>query len=70
MGKTFKHINACSAGNFGDNGDKIPQWIKANGGTYSKEITKDVTHLITTEAAFKKNVEVGKLPTLLPSVVV
>ncbi|KAL2006632.1 hypothetical protein VTN00DRAFT_9300 [Thermoascus crustaceus] len=68
VGKTFKHINACSAGNFGDNGDKIPQWIKANGGTYSKEITKDVTHLITTEAAFKKNVEVVREAKLLKNI--
>ncbi|KAL1969433.1 hypothetical protein VTN77DRAFT_8871 [Rasamsonia byssochlamydoides] len=57
MGKSFKKIHACAVGSFGDNTEKIPQWIKANGGVYSKEIDDSVTHLIATEAAVKKNVE-------------
>lgn len=60
MGKSFQKIHACSVGNFGDNTDKIPQWIKANGGVYVKEINDSVTHLVASEAAVKKNVEAGK----------
>lgn len=51
-------------GNFENNGDKIPQWIKANGGKYTKDITAEVTHLITTKEAYKKNVEAGNLSPL------
>ncbi|KAJ9294333.1 hypothetical protein DTO271G3_6908 [Paecilomyces variotii] len=57
MGKSFQKVNACCAGNFGENSEKIPQWLRANGGVYSKDINPDITHLITTESAFKRNVE-------------
>ncbi|KAJ9266924.1 hypothetical protein DTO195F2_859 [Paecilomyces variotii] len=57
MGKSFQKVNACCAGNFGENSEKIPQWLRANGGTYSKDMNSDITHLITTESAFKRNVE-------------
>lgn len=59
MGKSFQKINACYVGNFGENGEKIPQWLRANGGTYSKDMNPDVTHLIATESTFKRNVEAG-----------
>ncbi|GLA58144.1 hypothetical protein AtubIFM54640_007290 [Aspergillus tubingensis] len=61
MGKTFKNIHAASFGKFDGNSDKIPQWIRANGGQYSKDISTDITHLITTKEAFKDNVEAGNL---------
>ncbi|GAD98380.1 BRCT domain protein [Paecilomyces variotii No. 5] len=57
MGKSFQKINACYVGSFGEVGEKIPQWLRANGGTYSKDMNPDVTHLIATESAFKRNVE-------------
>ncbi|PWY81216.1 BRCT domain protein [Aspergillus eucalypticola CBS 122712] len=57
MGKTFKNIHASSFGKFDGISDKIPQWIRANGGQYSKDISKNITHLITTKEAFKDNVE-------------
>jgi hypothetical protein len=62
MGKSFKKIRLCSAGNFGDSTEKIPQWVKANGGTYSKDVDSSITHLVVTEAAFKKNIEIGNMP--------
>jgi hypothetical protein len=65
MGKTFKNIHACAVGRFPVNGDKIPQWIRAHGGTFSKGVTEDVTHLITTKDTFEKNVEAG-INSLLP----
>ncbi|KAL2827622.1 hypothetical protein BDW59DRAFT_160259 [Aspergillus cavernicola] len=56
MGKTFRNIYASSIGNFEENTSKIPQWITANGGTYSKNITNEITHLIATREAFKQYV--------------
>ncbi|GLB12601.1 hypothetical protein AtubIFM57258_010643 [Aspergillus tubingensis] len=61
MGKTFKNIHASSFGKFDGISEKIPQWIRANGGQYSKDISTDITHLITTKEAFKDNVEAGNL---------
>jgi hypothetical protein len=62
MGKTFEHINAAMVGNFERGiGEKIPQWLKANGGTFSRDINPSVTHLITTEEAFTQNGEPGTL---------
>lgn len=61
MGKTFQKVHGCSIGSFEGNGDKIPQWIRANGGSYSKDMNSEVTHLITTKEAYKKYVGAGKL---------
>ncbi|GFF51874.1 hypothetical protein IFM61606_05973 [Aspergillus udagawae] len=68
MGKTFKNIHACAVGRFPVNGDKIPQWIRAHGGTFSKGVTEDVTHLITTKDTFEKNVEAVQKAKLLETV--
>ncbi|RAK98625.1 BRCT domain protein [Aspergillus ibericus CBS 121593] len=57
MGQTFKKIHASSTGKFDGNSDKIPQWIRANGGQYSKDVSEKITHLITTKEAFKNDVE-------------
>ncbi|KAL4915911.1 hypothetical protein BDW62DRAFT_117512 [Aspergillus aurantiobrunneus] len=68
MGKTFQKIHASSVGSFENNTNKIPQWITANRGTYSKEITGDTTHLVATKEVFKGNstavVEAKKLETV------
>ncbi|PLB36414.1 BRCT domain protein [Aspergillus candidus] len=68
MGKTFEKINACSAGDFGNNSNKIPQWIKANGGQYSKSVVEGVTHLISTVEAYKKDVEAVRMAKQLQTV--
>ncbi|PYH48416.1 BRCT domain protein [Aspergillus saccharolyticus JOP 1030-1] len=57
MGKTFQKIHACSAGTFPKDGNKISQWVRANGGEYSPTVTPQVTHLITTLEAYKKNIK-------------
>ncbi|PYI06891.1 hypothetical protein BO78DRAFT_444784 [Aspergillus sclerotiicarbonarius CBS 121057] len=57
MDKTFKNIHASSIGRFDSNSDKIPQWIRANGGQYSKDVSEEITHLIATKEAFKNDVE-------------
>lgn len=35
--------------------EKIPQWIRANGGRFSRGMDAQVTHLIATEQAYKDN---------------
>lgn len=59
MGKTFEKIRLCSVGKLQD-ADKIPQWVRANGGDYTKNVDSRTTHLVTTKEAYKQNVEVGK----------
>ncbi|KAH8698493.1 BRCT domain protein [Talaromyces proteolyticus] len=56
MGKGFKDVNIAFAGTH-EHSEKIPQWVKANGGIYSRDVTELVTHLVATEAAFTKNVQ-------------
>lgn len=60
MGKTFERIRLCSVGKF-ESADKIPQWVRANGGEYTRDVNSRTTHLITTKEAYKQNVELGKL---------
>ncbi|KAJ9488190.1 hypothetical protein VN97_g5109 [Penicillium thymicola] len=36
-------------------GEKIPQWIRANGGQFSRDVNSRTTHLIATKEAFKSN---------------
>ncbi|KAJ5158223.1 uncharacterized protein N7500_007874 [Penicillium coprophilum] len=56
MGKPFQRIHASIAGKFEDGvGEKIPQWIRANGGQFSRDVNSRVTHLIATKEAFKNN---------------
>ncbi|KAJ5493839.1 hypothetical protein N7463_009926 [Penicillium fimorum] len=56
MRKPFQRIHASIAGKFEDGvGEKIPQWIRANGGQFSRDVNSRVTHLIATKEAFKNN---------------
>lgn len=64
MGKTFRNIVLASTGDFGDKTDKIKNWVEHAGGTFAKEISKDVTHLVTSHRAWKKYHPTGKLPFL------
>lgn len=54
MGNGFKKVKAAVVGTH-KNSEKIPQWLKANGGQYSREIDPSVTHLIATESAMGNN---------------
>ncbi|CAI7614289.1 unnamed protein product [Penicillium glandicola] len=56
MGKPFQRIHASIVGKFESGiGEKIPQWIRANGGQFSRDVSLRVTHLIATKEAFKSN---------------
>ncbi|PYH98586.1 hypothetical protein BO71DRAFT_426032 [Aspergillus ellipticus CBS 707.79] len=68
MGKTFKNIYACSVGKFDGNADKIPQWVRANGGRYSKDISEEITHLIASKEAYKGDVETVRKAKRLKSI--
>lgn len=63
MGKTFQKVHCSMVGRFeGGIGDKIPQWIRANGGQFSRDVDPRVTHLITTEEAYKENGTLSRMP--------
>jgi hypothetical protein len=54
MGNGFKKVKVSFVGLHKDS-DKIPRWLKAHGGEYSREIDDSVTHLIATESAMENN---------------
>lgn len=58
MGKTFQRIRLCSVGKLRD-ADKIPQWVRAHGGEYTKTVDPRTTHLVATKEAYKENVQAG-----------
>lgn len=60
MGRSFRSVVLTSTGDFGDKTDKIKQWVEANGGIYSKDITPNVTHLVCSDKAWKKGVDIGR----------
>ncbi|EZF27283.1 hypothetical protein H112_00707 [Trichophyton rubrum D6] len=55
MGRTFKNITVSVTGEFGPIADKFKKWVEANGGSFSKEVNSEVTHLLSTKRAFKAN---------------
>ncbi|CAG7916535.1 unnamed protein product [Penicillium olsonii] len=56
MGRTFQRVHYALVGKFDDGiKEKIPQWIRANGGQFSRAVNSNVTHLIATEQAYKDN---------------
>lgn len=65
MGKTFQNVRVCAVGQLED-GDKIPRWVRANGGNFQRDVDESCTHLIATEHAYKSNVEAGMIVARLP----
>lgn len=60
MGRTFQRVHCALVGKFDDGiKEKIPQWIRANGGQFSRAVNSNVTHLIATEQAYKDNGSLG-----------
>lgn len=60
MGATLKRIRVSVVGKVKD-AEKIPGWMRENGGAFSKAVSRNVTHLIASEDAYKANVEAGRL---------
>ncbi|OKL64552.1 hypothetical protein UA08_00838 [Talaromyces atroroseus] len=69
MAKGFNGVNVSFVGTH-EHSDKMPRWLKANGGIYSRNIDESVTHLIATESAVKANVDAasGKVDSLRTTV--
>ena len=56
MGKTFKKlISSSNDHNPSERNDQIRHWVEANGGRFTLDIDKTVTHVICSEKAWKKN---------------
>ena len=60
MGNTFKTVYLCVAVDSQNEAENLKRWVEANGGKHSKEVTEDVTHLITTKEAVKKGNPQGR----------
>ncbi|KAJ6109322.1 hypothetical protein N7486_001556 [Penicillium sp. IBT 16267x] len=56
MPTTFSKVNVSIVGKF-DDAVKMPEWIRYHGGTFSRKVDSNTTHLIATEESYKKNVE-------------
>lgn len=66
MGKTFRNIHLASTNDFEPaKNDKIKGWVEHNGGTFTKEITQDVTHLVASTKAWKRYHPLGKIHLLI-----
>lgn len=62
VGKSFRKINLAHTDDFAQKNDKIRLWVINNGGTFSKELNNEVTHLVCSKKAWKAYPDVGKLP--------
>jgi hypothetical protein len=61
MPKTFRKIVLASTGDLPDDKDnKIKGWVEHAGGTFVKNFSKGVTHLICSEKAWKRYYPVGE----------
>lgn len=58
MVKPFAKVTASSVGKF-DEGEKFPQWVRANGGEFHREVDERTTHLIATKDAYRRNLDPG-----------
>jgi hypothetical protein len=63
MGKTFEHVHVRVLGSF-EGAEKIPGWIKANGGKFHRSFNSQVTHLVVTEEVYAENGKEGMLTML------
>jgi anthranilate synthase/indole-3-glycerol phosphate synthase/phosphoribosylanthranilate isomerase len=71
MPKKFGRIVLASTGDFpGETDNKVKGWVEHAGGTFVKELSKDVTHLVCSEKAWKRYYPIGMFafPRLLCSI--
>lgn len=69
MKHPLQRLTIAVTGDFGSkrSHDKIKHWVEVNGGTFSKDITRSVTHLVCSKEDYKKNVPTGILSYHVPS---
>lgn len=65
VGKSFRKIHLAHTDDFGPKNDKIRLWVINNGGTFYKDLTDEVTHLVCSKKAWQKYQDIGKLYHLL-----
>ena len=58
--KTFKKVVLCHTGDFGDKNEKIRKWVERHGGRVERDITPEVTHLVTSVKAWENGHKVVK----------
>ena len=39
--------------------EKMRQWVEKNGGTFAKDVSKNVTHLVCSKDHYKRNTPMG-----------
>lgn len=61
VGKSFRKVNLAHTNDFGLKNDKIRLWVINNGGTVSKELNNEVTHLVCSKKAWRDYPDIGKL---------
>lgn len=66
MPNTFSKVNVSIVGKF-DDAIKFPEWVRYHGGTFSRKVDSNTTHLIATEESYKKNAEAGMTHSLTSS---
>ena len=56
MKNPFKKFTIALTGDFGSarSHEKMKDWIEVNGGTFAKQISSDVTHLVCSLDSWKK----------------
>jgi len=57
----MQRLTIAVTGDFGPkrSHEKMEHWVKKNGGTFSKDINKTVTHLVCSKEEYKKNSAMG-----------
>lgn len=60
MPKKFGKITLASTGDFPrDKDNKIKGWVEHAGGTFAKELSRNVTHLLCSDKAWKRYYPIG-----------
>lgn len=61
VSKKFRKVVLASTGDHAANkNDKIKNWVEHAGGVFVKDLSKDVTHLVCSQKAWKRYYPIGK----------
>lgn len=66
MRNTFSKVSVSTVGKF-DDAIKFPEWVRSHGGSFSRKVNSDTTHLIATEESYKNDAEAGMTNALVCS---
>jgi hypothetical protein len=59
----LKNLVITSVGDHGagKGNEQLKRWVEANGGRWQPRVSKNITHVICSKEAWKKNAEAGAL---------